>query len=355
MRVRLPPFNWRSPRQPVVLAVALFAGTLLAAAGAWLIDVEAPLHYEGLPLVEGSVPAQAIDAWQQVAIFGLDSPATAPPPSSDPSTDPAAPPLDADPALLEWRDGLALPQRGPDGRRPLDVYAREAPPLAEGHIEVAILVTDLGLDAERLEQSVLLPAPISLSHTPYAAHLAAWQRHARGHGHEVVMALPLQAVDYPVSDFGPWALHPDDPPERQLRDLHHILARGDGYLGLAGASEAFTSSPEGFGPIAAELASRGLGFIELGDDRLAATAAAAGLAYVDAMGPLDESPDAASIDAALGRLEERALRDGRALGFVQPYPLTFDRLWHWSRGLEERRITLVPASRLLLAGQPPMP
>jgi len=345
--VRLPRPDWRSPRQPLALAAALVAGTALAVLGAWLIGFEAPLRFEGLPVVEGTVPAEAIDAPRQVAIFGLDSPAAPPPPSSGPSADLAAPPLDADPALLEWQDGLALPRPGADGRTPLDIYARPAPAAGEGRVEVAILVTDLGLDPERLEQSVILPAAVTLGHTPYAAHLAAWQRHARWHGHEVVLELPLQAIDHPTSDFGPWALRPDDPVERQLRDLRHILSRSDAYLGLAGASEAFAATPARFAPIAAELGDRGLGFVELGGDRLAAVAAEAGLAYASASGPIDEVPAAAAIDAALGRLEERALRDGRALGFAQPFPLTFDRLWHWSRGLEARGIALVPASRML--------
>lgn len=347
--MRPPGFDWRSPRQPLMLAAAIVAGTLLTAAGAWLAGLHAPLRYASLPLVEGAVPVEPIDPPRQVAIFGLDSPMSPPPALRGPAEDPAAPRLDADRALLEWRDGLALPRIAEDGRRPLEAYARAAGPLADGHVEVAVVVVDLGLDAARLEQSVLLPGPISLAHTPYAAHLAGWQRHARWHGHEVVLELPLQAADYPSSDFGPWALAPDDPPAQQVADLQHIMGRSEAYVGLAGAGEAFAARPDDFRAIAAALAARGLGFIELGDDNLAAPAAAVGLGYASAMGPLDAVPEAAAIDAELGRLETEALRSGRALGFAQPYPLTFDRLWHWARGLEGRGITLVPASRMLLA------
>ena len=42
-----------------------------------------------------------------------------------------------------------------------------------------------------------------------------------------------------------------------------------------------------------------------------------------------------------------ALVLGRALAYAQPYPLTFDRLWHWAQGLEAKGIRLVPVSRFL--------
>ena len=243
--------------------------------------------------------------------------------------------------------GLALPRIADDGRQPLAVYARPLSAPAADRPMIAIVVTDLGLDSERLEQSTLLPGAVSLVHTPYAAHLAAWQRHARWHGHEVMLALGLQAAGDPTSDFGPWTLDPLDDEIEQRVGLERILARGEGFFGLAAESGTFGGAPERFAAIAALLAERGLGFLELGDTRLATAAAAQGLAYASAIGPLDDVAEPDAIDAALGRLELAALNDGRAIGYVQPYPLTFDRLWHWARTLEGKGIALVPVSHLL--------
>lgn len=326
----------------------MLGGSLLAASASLLLGHAAPYRYVGLPSVAGPVAESRRP--RPPELFGLASPAEPPPVSSGRSADPAAPPVDVDPALVETLDGLALPRIGVDGRQARQVYARGtgatagtgAPPL-----EIAILVTDLGLDAERLTQSVALPPAISLAHTPYAAHLPGWQRHARRHGHEVLLELPLQAADHPTSDFGPWALDPAQPPAELVSGTRRVAGRSEAYLGFVAASGAFTAAPERFTPVAAELAARGLGLIELGEPLLAATAAANGVAYANASGPLDVVPEAAAIDAALARLEATARRDGRALAFAQPFPLTFDRIWHWAQGLEEKGIRLVPVSRFL--------
>jgi polysaccharide deacetylase 2 family uncharacterized protein YibQ len=303
-------------------------------------------RFTAIPAVEGVVPAEAIDRPTQVALFGLDSPAVPPPPLPDEHLDPQRPPLEADSRLLEWRDGIALPIVV-DGMLPArQAYARAVPTPADEQPRVAIIVDELGLDAERLEQSVLLPGEVGLVHTPYAAYLSLWQRHARWHGHEVMLSLDLQAADYPASDLGPWALDPLAEPADQLAGLERLLARSEAYVGVAAPSEAFGASPGRFAPLAAALAARGLGFVELGDGRLAAVAAEQGLAHLSALGPLDEVPEPAAIDAALARLAEEALRNGTAVGFVQPYPLSFDRLWHWARGLDEKGIALVPVSSL---------
>ncbi len=228
--LRLPP-----PR----VAVGLMAALIVAIVSLWLIDLDARVHYAAIPSIEGEVPTKPIDQAAQVALFGLDSPAGLPPELLGERPDPAGPPVDADPALIEWQDGLALPRIADDGRRPLEVYARPFSPAVAERPMIAIVVADLGLDAERLEQSVLLPGAVGLVHTPYAANLAHWQRHARWHGHEVLLALGLQAADYPVSDFGPWALEPVDDPVEQRAGLQRVLARSDGFFGLAAESEAF--------------------------------------------------------------------------------------------------------------------
>lgn len=329
------------------IAMGLMLALIVAIAILWLIDLKATVRYSSVPAVEGMVPSIALTKLEQVALFGLDDPVGPPPSLAGERPDIAGPPVDPDPALVEWHDGAALPRIADDGRRPLDVYARPlSTPVADRPM-IAIVVTGLGLDAERLEQSALLPGALSLVHTPYAAHLGPWQRHARWHGHEVMLALGLQAADEPASDFGPWTLDPLDDEVEQRAGLERILGRSEGYFGVAAASGMFGRKPERFAAIAASLAERGLGFIELGDARLAAEATAQGLAYQSAEGPLDDVAEPDAIDAALGRLELAALSDGKAVGYVQPYPLTFDRLWHWARTLEEKGIALVPVSHLL--------
>lgn len=345
-----PPVDWRSPRLPLLVGAAVLGGSLLAASASWLLGQEAADRYVDLPSVWGTVPVAGFERPRPVALFGLASPATPPPPMASASTDPQAPPLVAEPDLIELVDGLMLPRIADDGRASRMAYARGSDPAAafgSPPIEIAILVVDLGLDAERLTQSVALPAAVGLAHTPYAAYLSSWQRHARWHGHEVLLELPLQAADHPTSDLGPWALEPAQPAAELIAGTRRIAGRSEAFLGFVAASGAFAAAPERFTPVAAELARRGLGLVELGEPLLAATAAANGVAYARASGPLDAVQEAAAIDAALARLEATARRDGRTLAYAQPFPLTFDRIWHWAKGLDNKGIRLVPVSRFL--------
>ncbi len=344
------PLDWRSSRLPLLVGAALLGGTLLAAAASWLTGHEVPYRYAVLPSVVGTVPAADTGGAPTLGLFGLLSPSSPPPPSSMASVDPLAPPIDAEPDLIEVIDGRRLPRIAEDGRRSYTMYARSDNPAAThgpASIDIAILVIDLGLDAERMMQSIALPADIGLAQTPYAAFLADWQRHARRLGHEVMLELPLQADDHPASDLGPLALGPAQSPAELIDGIRQIADRSEAFLGFVAAGGAFATAPERFTPVAAELARRGLGLVELGEPLLAATATANGVAYANAGGPLDAIPDAGAIDAALARLEGLAQRDGRALAYIQPYPLTFDRIWHWARDLEDRGMRLVPVSRFL--------
>lgn len=341
--------DWRSPRLPLLVGGALLGGSLIAASASWLMARDVPYVHAALPVILGAVPLPGSGQAGPPERLGLLGPAT-PPPSSLVRADPLAPPIEAEPELIEVADGLRLPRIADDGRRSYTAYARADDAAATGGaaaIDVAILVTDLGLDAERLTQSMALPADIGLAQTPYGAYLADWQRHARRLGHEVLLELPLQAADHPVSDLGPLALGPVQAPAELIDGTRRIAARSEAFLGFVAASGAFGAAPERFSPVAVELARRGLGLVELGEPLLAATARANGVAYANAKGPLDAVPDAAAIDAALLRLEDVARRDGRALAYVQPYPLTFDRIWHWAQDLEDRGMRLVPVSRFL--------
>ena len=95
------------------------------------------------------------------------------------------------------------------------------------------------------------------------------------------------------------------------------------------------------------LAERGLGLIEIGSDALALVAQAVALPYAAAPPPIDEDPSVLAIDYALAALEAEAAATGSALAVVQAYPVSLERIRLWAGTLEDKGLTLAPASAYL--------
>ena len=69
-----------------------------------------------------------------------------------------------------------------------------------------------GATAEAIKD---LPAPISVAYGAYGRNLQDWVEKARQEGHEVLLQIPLEPLDYPTNDPGPHTLLP--------RLLHPVL------------------------------------------------------------------------------------------------------------------------------------
>lgn len=309
-------------RLPLVLLVTLAVG--IAALG--LIDLQGDVRYAEAPGVSGELTPSTSDE--------VPHPAHA---SSDPAPSAADPP--------EVAEELALPQEvSGDGPLPRVQSPAEDPPAIP---RIALVVTELGLAQDLTADALRLPAETALAFSPYPERTAAWQDLARRQGHEALLGLPLAPSDPARADVGPLALSPAMPTEVLRERLARILAQGSSYIALAGAAGAFTEVPAAFSPVAEELARRGLAFIELGGDELAATAQATSLAYRTALGPVDQVPLPEEIDRRLAAAEDEARRTGSAVVFARPFALGYERLGLWAERLPGKGIALVPLSALL--------
>lgn len=273
---------------------------------------------------------------------------------SPPQPGTVAPP---DPALLEPSStfpGGALPRRGPGGLVPARAYA--APfDTADRHPRVAVLLGGIGMDESGSEEAVqALPGAISLAVTPYARRPERLLAAARGGGHEIWLALPLEPARYPIDDAGDHALLTGSIPALNQQRLEWALTRFDGYVGATGAlgelrGERFAAAHELMDPLLQDLAARGLLYI---DPRPGAPHPpfVTGRS-VDVV--IDEPPVRTEIDANLARLEQIAHDRGAALGLAgAPRPVTLDRLAAWAATLPSRGLVLAPVSAL---AEPPPP
>lgn len=270
---------------------------------------------------------------------------------------PAAKPLGEapDPALVEQGPDGALPKTA-GKREPWRAYA--APSASAKGGRVAILVEGLGLSRIETEMAIdRLAGPISLSFSPYASDLAAWNVRSRQNGHETFLGLPMESERFPIRDPGPLALLTSVSAADNGKKLEAVLARGTGYVGVSSLmGERFLATQQQVRPLLEALKARGLAFVDTNPD---------GRSVIDkirqdlpapvvrARVRLDDAPSRADIDVRLGELEAAARKDGKALGVCRPYPVTLDRLANWVRTLEGKGVTLVPVSALIEEAKTP--
>jgi len=343
-----------------VKALAVFWLALLLAAGVgavWLEVLGPPSDEVATAPAEAEAPPVQAAATEPPRLPALPS-TVSPPPAATPHP---APPVERglaiaepDPALLEpLRDG-ALPRIAEDGRAPWRLYAR-AFDQADRRPRIGFLVAGLGISESATENAIArLPGPITLAFSPYGLKLAEFAARARADGHEVLVAIPMEPVGFPLNDPGPYALLTGLPWSENSQRLSWALSRFPGYVGATNVlgptlrGERFSASPEAMRPVLEVLASRGLLYVEARQGEAAPSGLPA--RAVDIL--VDERPMRGEIEQRLADLEQRARDQGSALGLSGSSPLALDRIAVWAAGVEARGFVLAPVSALATPAGP---
>lgn len=255
-----------------------------------------------------------------------------------------------DPALIEQAEVGPLPVVGIDGRMPWRVYSRPHNTL-ETRPKVAVVVTNLGIHDARTEQALGLPGAVSLAFAPYSRKLDDWIAAARDGGHEVLLTLPMEPVDFPKSDPGPYALMSTFGSDQNTERLEWVLSRATGYIGLvAYQGSGFVANPETIRPVLTSIRDRGLLYL---DGRQTAASSAPQIARMLGMPGgqtdivIDATPSRAAIMTALKRAEALARANGSVIVLARPYPVSLDRLRIWLRELGDQGLALTPLSGII--------
>lgn len=270
-------------------------------------------------------------------------PAEAPPAEAPPEV---AQPVEPPPARPQLDDRQLEPL--PPGKRPREAYAGSFR-LSDPRPRIAVILTGLGLSGAATETAIKsLPASITLAFMPYADNLNGWVRLARAAGHEVLLSLPMEPVNYPAFDPGPRALLTSLTAEQNIARLDWALGRTRGYVGVIDfMGSYFTTSERHLKPVLEAINARGLLFV---DSRTAVRSAAGevaraiGLPFAASAQLLDDQASRASIDARLGQLEQVARQSGRSVGVGSLYPVTLERIAAWAETVERRGVALAPVS-----------
>ncbi|MDP6830993.1 MAG: divergent polysaccharide deacetylase family protein [Alphaproteobacteria bacterium] len=252
-----------------------------------------------------------------------------------------------DPALIKSTKNGPLPVVAPDGRTPLQVYAR--PYKATGRPRIAVVVGSLGLSrATTMTAIQQLPGGVTLAFAPYGRNLQDYVNQARAAGHEVLLQVPMEPMDYPTNDPGPHTLLTSLTIHRNLQRLDWLLGRFSGYVGVVNfMGGRFTSTESHLRPILEAMRDRGLMFLDARASSSSVASDVAGkiglnIAANDRV--VDAIASRAAIDARLLELERLAAASGGAIGIGFPYPVTIERLAQWTRAMADRGFDLVPVS-----------
>ncbi len=254
-----------------------------------------------------------------------------------------------DPALVKTTDDGPLPVVAPDGRTPLQVYAR--PYKATGRPRIAVVVGGLGMSqATTLAAIQQLPGGVTLAFAPYGRILQDYVNQARAAGHEVLLQVPMEPMDYPTNDPGPHTLLTSLTINRNLKRLDWLLGRFTGYVGVVNfMGGRFTSAQSHLAPMLEAMRGRGLMFLDSRASSASVAVQVAGQIGLDIAASdrvVDAIASRAAIDARLLELERLAAASGGAIGIGFPYPVTIERLAQWTRAMGDRGFDLVPVSAL---------
>jgi polysaccharide deacetylase 2 family uncharacterized protein YibQ len=169
--------------------------------------------------------------------------------------------------------------------------------------------------------------------------------------HEFLLSIPMEPQGFPLNDPGKQALMTSLSVEQNRSRLEWALSRIAGYVGAVGAEgslrgERFASLPEEMNPMLAELARRGLLYVDPRPG--AAPLPLVWSRRVDLV--IDEPGAAADIDDKLAQLARLARENGSALGFAGAVrPVTTQRVAAWANGLAADGLALAPVSALVQA------
>jgi polysaccharide deacetylase 2 family uncharacterized protein YibQ len=266
-----------------------------------------------------------------------------------------------DPGLIEHGKYGYLPVIGRDGRMPWQVYACPFD-LSDKRPRIAIIVTGLGIGFTATQAAIArTPPEVSLAFTPFGGQIGSLIATARMAGHEVLLELPMEPVDFPRRDPGFNALLTSNSTTANLDRLSWTMSQAVGYVGLIGRMGGrFAAAHDAMQPVLQELSDRGLLYIDNHEATLSAApslASAARLPFAQADRVVDAAPERFEVDRALAELEGIARRDGSALGLISAEPLSLDRIAQWAGTLADKGIVLVPVSAIVTAppAAPPPP
>ncbi len=264
-----------------------------------------------------------------------------------------------DPRLVENSRFGPLPKMADNGDRPAAIYARpleRTPGLPPGAPRIAIVLGGMGLNEATTRAAMAqLPGAVTFGFAPYGPNLQAQVNRARADGHEILLQLPMEPFDYAHNNPGPHTLLTSVGTAQRVNDLHWLMSRFTGYVGLETFLGAqFTARADVMEPLLQEASERGLDFADDGSSPqslVSQLSLGVGLPARRADLVLDTDPDPNAIRARLQQLLALARENHTAFATASALPASIDALAGFCRSLKREGVELVPFSSVVIGGR----
>lgn len=232
------------------------------------------------------------------------------------------------------------------------VTPRRTPdPAPRAPARIAIVMDDLGNDAEAVRRLALLEAPVAGAVLPGLPGSASAARALARAGKEVILHLPMEPHGYPGVRPGPGVVVRDQSEEEIAETVSNDLASVPGAVGVNNhMGSAATADARVMRVVLREVAGRGLFFL---DSRTTEGTVAGRLARelkvpsASRQVFLDRVATEPAVRASLDELVRRARRDGFAVGVGHPYPVTLAVLERELPSLPGRGVRVVRLGELV--------
>jgi uncharacterized protein len=242
-----------------------------------------------------------------------------------------------------WLAGAAFSAVADGSRMPVADNSRPA---------IALIIDDMGNQRGQGQRVIDLPGPVACAFLPYAAYTDTLARQAHMNDKEVMLHLPMQAVEQTDGTHQEGMLTLDMTRQEFLTEFRRAIGTVPHVSGLNNhMGSLLTRHPGSMAWLMQAIGSYGdLFFV---DSRTTTATVAQQLAAEHGIPNMARKvflDNVAEIDAVRAQFREllaNARRDGTALGIGHPYPATLQVLVEELAYLDEQDIQLLPVARLI--------
>lgn len=227
------------------------------------------------------------------------------------------------------------------------VKPEPAPTMAQ----VAIVIDDFGQDLGVAKKFLNIPLAITYSILPFQAHSEEIMRLAAGHGHEVILHLPMEPIEYPRINPGRGALLVAMSETKIQQTLKTAL---DAYPNISGVNNhmgsKFTKQSDAMKVVLTELKHRGLYFLDSFTTEQSVGYTVARKLNIPTRRRdifLDHENTETFVRAQIKQLIRKAKLQGSAMAIGHPYEATYKVLLEEAPRFRKEGIAVVYSGRLI--------
>lgn len=213
--------------------------------------------------------------------------------------------------------------------------------------EIILVIEGLGRRQETLELALDLPEGVTLAFHSFEGVERVGSK-IRSDGHETLLMLPMEPLDYPENDPGPTTLLTGLASSENVARLKIHLANCPSCIGVTPfLGSRFLVSKKDLQPIFKTLKKQNLFFIEIFQTSKSVAHKVAkkeALPFQRIENRLDQTLTQVAILEGLAALEEKAKKEGQAFAVAQDIPIVLRLVAAWSKTLPEKKIRLAPLS-----------